>query len=374
MIWGSIYIMTTIDLLIMAIGIWVGIRMFQNYKNNPNSDYLYPHLLIGAGLLLITLFFVADLISMWVMPQSIGMMAAMEVMEYLHLNISWVIFPLAISAIAYGFLGIQTDLVNRRITLEKLVEKRTADLHQAQHELIQKERLATLGQLTGTVSHELRNPLGVIRSALYVIEKMRDQGNQQTQNAIKRADRSIERCTRIIDELLDFSRISHLIKQVTPIDEWFESVIAEQTIPQGIQLEKNFKLKEFKLSIDQDRLRRAVINIVENACQSMLDDNQTGEPLPNSKLNIKTRGTDDRVEFVVSDNGTGMSESVLAKIFEPLFSTKNFGVGLGMLTVKNIMEQHAGGIEIDTRENRGTSVTLWLPGNTVAFNDDVAAA
>jgi len=308
----------------------------------------------------------ADMISMWVMPQIVGITAAMEAMEYLHLNISWFIIPIAICVIAYGFLGVEEELSNRQKILEELVEERTSNLQKAQYELVRKERLSILGQLTGTVSHELRNPLGVIKSALYVIGKTSAQENERTQKAIKRADRNIERCTLIIDELLDFTRISQLSKHTISFDEWLESVIDEQNIPQGIRVVKDFSLKNAELSIDPDRLRRAVINIVENACHSMLDNNQMGDPLPNSQLNIKTRGNNNRIEFEISDNGPGMPQSVLAKVFEPLFSTKSFGVGLGMPVVKQIMEQHDGGIEIDTEEGKGTSVTLRLPKNLAA--------
>jgi len=257
----------------------------------------------------------------------------------------------------------EAELLKYQDHLEELVAERTKELQGLHQEFVRKERLATLGQLTGTVSHELRNPLGAIKSALYVIQKIGNQENERVQKAIGRADRNIDRCTLIIEELLDFTRARQLNKHATRLDEWLESVIKEQSIPQGIQIVKDFGLKEVELCIDPDRLRRAVINIVDNACHSMLDINNSGDPFPDSQLVIKTRGDDNRIEITVSDNGHGISESVLSDVFEPLFSTKSFGVGLGMPTVKQIMEQHDGGIEIDTRQGKGTAITLWLPIN-----------
>jgi signal transduction histidine kinase len=268
----------------------------------------------------------------------------------------------------------EAELLKYQNHLEELVAERTKEIESLHQEFVRKERLATLGQLTGTVSHELRNPLGAIKSALYVIQKIGDQENERVQKAIGRADRNIDRCTLIIEELLDFTRAMQLNKHATRFDEWLESVIKEQSIPQGIQIVTDFGLKEVKISIDPDRLRRAVINIVDNACHSMLDNNKSGDPLPDSQLVIKTSGDDNRIEITVSDNGHGISESLLSDVFEPLFSTKSFGVGLGMPTVKQVMEQHGGGVEIDSDEEQGTTVTLWLPRSLVTDNDDGAAA
>jgi PAS domain S-box-containing protein len=257
----------------------------------------------------------------------------------------------------------EAKLLRYQDHLEELVDERTKELESLHEEFVRKERLATLGQLTGTVSHELRNPLGAIKSALYIIDKLGDKENDRIQKAIIRADRNIDRCTLIIEDLLDFTRVTKLMKHGTMIDEWLESVIEEQRIHPGIQIETNFSLKDLELNIDPHRLRRAVINIVDNACQSMMDNNQLGEPAPNSRLTVKTIDRNNRIEIIVSDNGSGIPDKVMQKIFEPLFSTKSFGVGLGMPTVKQIMGQHDGDIEIDTEEGQGTSVTLWLPFN-----------
>ena len=115
------------------------------------------------------------------------------------------------------------------------------------------------------------------------------------------------------------------------------------------------------LSIDPERLRRVVINVVENATQAMT----AGEDAPAKdgvhRLSISTCLARARAELRVADTGPGMDEETLQKIFEPLFSTKSFGVGLGLTVVKQIMEQHGGGIEIESTPGQGTEVMLWLP-------------
>ena len=272
------------------------------------------------------------------------------------------------------FISIVEDINDRKITetelnkyrnhLEELVNERTQELKNTQDELVRKERLATLGQLTATVSHELRNPLGAMRPSLYIIEKKCDKTDEQVQNAIERIDRNIERCDRTIDELLDFTRITELHREPTQVDEWLESVIDEQQLPDEIYLKKEFSIKDIELTIDSDRLRRAIINVFENACHAMMEDNKKVVNIENAILGIKTTIKNERVEIIISDTGSGIADNVLDKIYEPLFSTKGFGVGLGMPTVKQIMQQHSGGIEIETQKGKGTSVILWLPLNT----------
>ena len=257
--------------------------------------------------------------------------------------------------------------------LEERVDERTKELQHAQDKLIRKERLATLGQLTATVSHELRNPLGAMRPSLYIVEKKSDKSDDVVQSAIKRIDRNIDRCDRIIDELLDFTRINELHKETTHIDEWIESVIEDQIIPEGIQVEKDFSLNTTELDVDTGCLRRAIINVLDNAYHAMMDGNQKNIVNKDATIKIKTVAKDNRAEIIISDTGSGIPKEVLDKIFEPLFSTKGFGVGLGMPTVQQIMKQHDGGIEIKTQEGKGTVVTLWLP-STVNVEDEDGAA
>ena len=245
--------------------------------------------------------------------------------------------------------------------LEQRVKQRTSELRVAQQELLRKERLATLGQLTATVSHELRNPLGAMRPSMYIIRKRVNSNDPRLQQAVERVERNITRCDRIIDELLDFTRIQELDLQRIPIDEWLQTLLDGQFLPKELTLCWRLGLPGVSLCIDPDRLRRAVINLFENACQAMLPE-VNFKPVPSDAcLTVSTGIVPGRVELVFADTGPGISADVLPKIFEPLFSTKAFGVGLGLPTVKQIMVQHGGGLEVETREGHGTRMILWLP-------------
>ena len=116
-----------------------------------------------------------------------------------------------------------------------------------------------------------------------------------------------------------------------------------------------------KIIFDSERMRRAVINVIDNACQSMVTNVHRGTENKTKTLIIKTRKTLQRIEIIFCDTGCGIAKDKIDRIFEPLYSTKGFGVGLGMSTLEKIMQQHKGGIEIESKINVGTNVTLWLP-------------
>jgi signal transduction histidine kinase len=150
--------------------------------------------------------------------------------------------------------------------------------------------------------------------------------------------------------------------QSTPIDAWLDETLDEQALPSEIALRRDFGLPDIKVSFDRDRFRRAIINVFDNACQAMIGEAGTDTTDANNRvLTITTRKTNGRVEVVFADSGPGIPPDILPNIFEPLFSTKGFGVGLGLPVVKQIMEQHGGGIEVETEEGRGSRFVLRLP-------------
>jgi signal transduction histidine kinase len=270
-----------------------------------------------------------------------------------------------------GFNEMLTQIQNRdqtleqyRFNLEELVNERTRELEAAQKELVSKEKLAVMGTLAAMVSHEIRNPLGTIRNTIFNIKQLISKNNYTLEPELDRLERNVIRCDHIIEELLDFTRLQEKNFEPIQIDPWLNDLIDEQSIPETMIVTINLK-SQVVVYIDSESFRRAVINVIQNGIQAMTKGKPgkgPGQPEQRDmRLTVESRVHQDRVEVVIADTGEGIPQADLEKIYEPLYSTKSFGVGLGLPIVKGIMEQHLGGIDIDSQVGIGTKVTLWLP-------------
>ena len=253
----------------------------------------------------------------------------------------------------------EAELTRYRKHLEVLVKERTSALEATQQKLIIKERLAVIGQLTATVSHELRNPLGTISSSLYSIAKKAAAQGLVLGSTMERAERNVVRCNNIIEELLDYTRIHKLELEQVAIDKWLVKILDEYQFPDGLTVSCELHAAA-TVEFEPERLHRCVINIINNACQAM-NVNEDDTDIQSQKLIISSHIRDGRFEIQVDDTGPGISEDEMPNIFEPLYSTKIYGIGLGLSIVKHIMQLHNGGIEISSKQGEGTSVKLWLP-------------
>ena len=267
-----------------------------------------------------------------------------------------------------GYRGSGRDVTKEvavEVELARRVDERTAELRAAQDELVRKERLSALGQLTATMAHELRNPLSAIRNTLFAVKETATNKGVDLERPISRVERSVARCDRIINDLLDYTRVKELhLAELAP-DPWIEEVLSEQRVPAGIELERHLAA-DCTIAIDPERVRRVLINLIDNAAQAMPEDARE------RKIRVTTALVDDaRFEIVVADTGGGIPADVLPKVFEPLFSTKSFGTGLGLPMVKQIVEQHGGTITIASEVGRGTRVTVRL--NQLAQKKGIAA-
>jgi len=220
----------------------------------------------------------------------------------------------------------------------------------------EKERLSVLGQLTATIAHELRNPLSAIRNTAVFLRKMLAGANIKADVPLSRIERSIERCDQMVSSLLDYARHRALSCSPKQLNSWLNDILDnQQTIPPGVELERQFLAPHVVVDLDTDRFRRVLINLLENAVQAM---KQSPERKP--KITIQTRA-EVCAEIVIIDTGPGISPDVIPKIFEPLFTTKSFGTGLGLPIAKQTVEQHGGTITIESELDRGTTVRINLP-------------
>jgi signal transduction histidine kinase len=251
----------------------------------------------------------------------------------------------------------EEELAVHRERLEEIIEERSKELGEAQRELVRSERLAAIGQLTGTVSHELRNPLGTIRSSFAIVGNHLQSSHGPVARALERIERNIDRCVTIIDELLAYTRVRDVHLEPVAIDEWLTELVIDEDIPDAISVVLDCQSGQ-TVPMDRERLRRAILNLLQNAWQACTE----GEhECPQATVAITTRVVNGALLLRVADNGPGIPEDIRERIFDPLFSTKSFGVGLGLPLVRQIIEQHGGEITVDTVLDEGTTINLTLP-------------
>ena len=242
-----------------------------------------------------------------------------------------------------------------RIEAEKIESERARLAAEA--ELLKSERLSVLGQLTATVAHELRNPLSALRNTLFTVKELAANAGLKLDRPVERMERSIERCNRIIADLLEYTRNRDLNCNDVRFDRWLAELLADQPIGPPIVFTRDLDAGDATVAIDPDRFRRVVINLLENAVQALAEtpDNRAKHVM------VHTAATNGELVLLVEDSGPGIAPDNLGKIFEPLFSTKSFGTGLGLPTVKQIVNQHGGTIEVHSTVGRGTRVVVRLP-------------
>ncbi len=238
-------------------------------------------------------------------------------------------------------------------------------LRDAQEALVKKGRMEQMGQLTATIAHELRNPMGTIRTAAFVVErKLKDKGTGVEQQ-LQRINNGIMRCDAIITQLLDFSRTKKVVAELHDLDAWLENAVSEEAkrIASCVTITCSFGLAGQHVPFDQSRMLRAIVNLIANAAEAMVGNGNV--PLPgcdaNPKIEVKTFIDNGFSIISVSDNGPGMTDDILAKVREPLFTTKSFGTGLGIPAIEQIAVQHGGNLDIYSNPGKGACFVLRLP-------------
>jgi signal transduction histidine kinase len=260
----------------------------------------------------------------------------------------------------------QVQAINDEVTkLNRELADNVRKLEAAQDEIIRRGKLSQLGQLTATVAHELRNPLATVRTSVFLVERKIQDKVAGLDAQFRRIENGITRCDATITQLLDFARSKALQREDIDVDEWLAQVVEEQAqkLPPSVRIECSLGLGGRTASIDSERMSRVMINLLTNASEAMVGrgDDPSKVTTPDPLIAIETRLAARGIEISVSDKGPGMSEEVMNRILEPLFTTKNFGTGLGLPAVEKILEQHGGGLEVKSEPGKGARFTVWFP-------------
>jgi signal transduction histidine kinase len=238
-------------------------------------------------------------------------------------------------------------------------------LKDAQDALVKKGRMEQMGQLTATIAHELRNPLGAVRTSAFLIERKIKGKELGIEPQIARINNGVTRCDDIITQLLDFSRSKKLSCRSENLDNWLEKVISEEAsqLPASVAIDCLLGMKGIEVPFDPSRLQRAIINLVSNASEAMVGNGEDASRFATATpcITITTKIDDGFAVIAIRDNGVGILPENLEKIREPLFTTKSFGTGLGLPAVDQIVVQHGGVLEISSDPGKGATFTIKLP-------------
>ena len=244
----------------------------------------------------------------------------------------------------------------------------TDSIARFQQEVSQKERLAALGRLSTVIAHEVRNPLMIIKAALHTL-RQGEAGPAVVREVAADIDGEVGRLNRIVNEVLDFARPIRFLPAPTDLTALCrESASAAEATP-GAPVHLDLDPSLPRLTTDGERLRIALINLIVNARQSAAAQPEVaaavgggeGAPAAEPRVFLSTRAAGDRVAIVVADTGAGIDPEDLARVFDPYFTTKRGGTGLGLPIARNIIEGLGGTLTIASAPGRGTEMRVELP-------------
>ncbi len=228
-----------------------------------------------------------------------------------------------------------------------------SEIKNLQKRLVESERLATIGQMASMLGHEIRNPLSVIyMSSSLLVTRLQDLDIKKFAQIIKQETATIN---KIAEDLLSYSRTRPPHKEEVNLEKVFDEIVMNLRIPPNVVVEKKIEPDSIIMA-ERIEIYQLLMNLIDNALGAILNSKK------GDKVTVEiTKIPNDKIKISVIDNGPGIPEDILKKIFEPLFSTKPQGTGLGLAVVKRVIERHNGNIEVNSEVGSGTRFDIILP-------------
>jgi len=239
--------------------------------------------------------------------------------------------------------------------MEEKIQRVTADLRKTEAQLIRSEKLAALGQLAAGIAHEIRNPLTSINILIHSMTENLPPEHSRWED-LKVIEEEISRINEIVDQFLRFAKPSPPLLEKVEVSPLFEETL--QLLRPQIERQKISVQKDLRslppVTADREQMKQVILNLLLNAIQAM----PKGGRLD---LSGQVSADDQWVQLSILDSGIGIPPEDIEKLFDPFFSTKEGGLGLGLSIAHRIVDQHHGKIEIESRPEQGTVFRLWLP-------------
>ena len=243
--------------------------------------------------------------------------------------------------------------------LEAEVAKRTAELKAAQASLVEKERLAAIGEFASGIIHEIRNPFTTMKMGLTYFKKI--DKSEPSQMRVSLALEEADRLERLLKEILLYAKPQKLDLQAIDINKFIAEMLESlRTIPAATQRQIKYYPPSTQLKVmgDKDKLKQIIINLVRNACEAV----SVGETVKiQLKLENYSEEHPEQVLINICNGGSPIPPEILPKLTKPFYSTKSSGTGLGLAIVKRIVESHNGELLIKSCAEQGTTISVKLP-------------
>jgi signal transduction histidine kinase len=237
-------------------------------------------------------------------------------------------------------------LFNAKINLEEVLNKMSI-MHE---ELLESEKFSTIGKLATVLAHELKNPLTSLQNIMFYFSQVKDFSDEESMKMLKMFFEESSRSSRILSDLLDFSRLERIHKTSVYVDDIVNHATIVACLPDNIEIKKSFE--HIEASIDAPRLSQALGQLIMNAKDSMRN---------GGVIYMSVKRSDNFVEIKVRDIGLGIKKNDIKNIWIPLFTTKLKSIGIGLAVVKKIIDLHSGSITVISEENKGTEFTINIP-------------
>lgn len=256
-------------------------------------------------------------------------------------------------------LGFVQDITERRRNEQEIrrlneeLSRKVDELVETQEELVRREKLAILGQLSGSVGHELRNPLGVMSNAVFYLKMVLSEADRPVKEYLEIIGKEIDHSVKIITDLLDFARTRTPQLKVVTARELLAQSIERCLIPENVTFADRLSGTLPELRVDPQQMVQVLQNLITNAVQAM--------PAGGTLTVSGARGEKGTVRLEVADTGRGIAPEEMRKIFQPLFTTKAKGIGLGLVLCKNLTEANGGRIEVTSVPGTGATFHVVVP-------------
>ncbi|TWU22274.1 Sensor protein FixL [Novipirellula galeiformis] len=277
-------------------------------------------------------------------------------------------FPmhLAVSEVPFGdkklFAGIVRDISDLKSAqqqlsevndqLEQRVRDRTGELRATQAELLRAEKLATLGQVSGGIAHEIRNPLNAVRTSAYYLRNAKNLSLEKTREHLDRIDRQVSLIENVITALSDFVRLPEPRIARCNINDLVHQVLESVSVPENVKILNQVATEKPIAMVDPNQISIVLHNLIRNAGDAMPD---------GGTITLGSDVTREEIVIEVIDTGTGIKDEHLRRITEPLFSTKAQGMGLGLAVSAAILDKNQGHLEAQSQLGVGTTFAVHLP-------------